>query len=216
MSIDLTAASSHRLVLGDLPASPAKPTSFAAWCKPNNNSTNQALICVGQNNATSARNNIYLRLRSDGLAGISQFHSETISNLTGAAYSSGSWQFFGCAMPTSGSAKVVKDTTITSGALTTSTPGGMNDLCIGAQFYLSSGFTDHLNGAVAEAAVWDVVLTDEEFAALARGMSPRLIRTSSLQFYAPLIRAWQDIASGAALTPNGSPAVSDHPRIYYS
>ena len=54
------------------------------------------------------------------------------------------------------------------------------------------------NGLVAEAAAWNVALTDEEAAILAEGYSPLLVRPQSLVFYCPLIRDDdEDLVGGA-------------------
>jgi len=74
-----------------------------------------------------------------------------------------------------------------------------------------------LDGDVAEAALWDTDLTDDEIAALAQGFSPSMVRPDQLLAYAPLIRDedrdLQDRAGG--FTPTSSPTVADHPRIIY-
>lgn len=57
-----------------------------------------------------------------------------------------------------------------------------------------------VNGAVAEAASWNVVLTDEERRALSLGFCPLLIRPSALIFYASL-----DGQRSPALAIEGAP-----------
>lgn len=67
---------------------------------------------------------------------------------------------------------------------------------------------------VAEAAIWNVVLTDAEIASLDKGFKPYRVRPQSLVFYAPLVRVVQDVRNGITLTPTNSPTVADHPRVY--
>jgi len=70
------------------------------------------------------------------------------------------------------------------------------------------------DGDIAEVGVWNVALTSAEIGMLAQGYSPLLIRPESLVFYTPLIRDNdEDLVGGLSLTANGSPTVSDHPRI---
>lgn len=73
------------------------------------------------------------------------------------------------------------------------------------------------NGIIAEAAIWNVNLTDAEVAALARGVSPLRIRPGNLVFYAPL---WGTSSPERDYTRNqnhltltGSPAADIHAPI---
>lgn len=70
------------------------------------------------------------------------------------------------------------------------------------------------NSRIACAAMWSVVLTDDEITSLSKGFSPRRIRPQSLVFYAPLIRNLTDIKGALTLTNNNSATVADHPRVY--
>lgn len=67
----------------------------------------------------------------------------------------------------------------------------------------------------AEYAFWDAALTDEEAVILASGVSPLLVRPTSLVFYAPLIRSTNDLCRGAPTTSSGTSTVYDHPRVLY-
>lgn len=77
------------------------------------------------------------------------------------------------------------------------------------------------NVSVAEAAVWNAVLSAQDFLALEAGCSPLLVRPDALVFYAPLFGEGGDasneidIIGGLTLTQTGSPVVVDHPRIIY-
>lgn len=75
-----------------------------------------------------------------------------------------------------------------------------------------------LNGRVAEAAIWSVVLDASEIASLAAGICPLLVRPSALAGYWPLM-GWTgpepDPWRSSALTVNGTMAQADHGRILY-
>jgi hypothetical protein len=75
--------------------------------------------------------------------------------------------------------------------------------------------TELFSGLIAEAAIWNVALTDAEVAQLGKGYSPLLVRPDGLVFYAPLVRNVQDVIGGLTLTATGSPTVVAHPRIIY-
>lgn len=69
-------------------------------------------------------------------------------------------------------------------------------------------------GRIAEVGIWKAALTADEVLALARGMSPELVRPQSLVFYAPLLRDLNDRVSNLTLTNVNGALVSDHPRIF--
>lgn len=87
------------------------------------------------------------------------------------------------------------------------------NIVIGAHFALSAG-SSYLSGQVANCAIWDVALTDDEFTSLFRGFSPRRIRPQALKFYAPLVRNHTEMCGGGNVTQAGSPTASAHPRTY--
>jgi hypothetical protein len=66
---------------------------------------------------------------------------------------------------------------------------------------------------LAEVGLWNVALTDGEVAALAKAMSPRMIRPQSLVLYLPLIRDVFDY-KGRVFVTTGT-TVAPHPRVYY-
>lgn len=68
---------------------------------------------------------------------------------------------------------------------------------------------------IAEAAFWNVALTDGEVAAHAAGFSPLLIRPSALVLYRDLIRGINRPFIGPAMTLTGADTVVEHPRIIY-
>jgi hypothetical protein len=78
----------------------------------------------------------------------------------------------------------------------------------------------YFDGRVAEPAIWNVVLTQDELGMLAAGFSPLMVRPQNLVFYAPLFgRAGaagnEDAWVGSKLTQVSSPGLADHPRIIY-
>jgi hypothetical protein len=103
---------------------------------------------------------------------------------------------------------VFADTTKSTQNTTSLTYPTINRLSIGAIG------ANAWNGLLAEIAVWDVALTDDEITSLARGFKPSRIRPQNLQFYAPIVRGLQDVRGGRAITNNGSVPVADHPRVY--
>lgn len=73
------------------------------------------------------------------------------------------------------------------------------------------------DGLIAEAGVWNAVLTTAELAMLAKGASPLLVRPSALIAYYPLIGAnspENNLKATGAMTLTGSPTKAAHPRIF--
>ena len=68
------------------------------------------------------------------------------------------------------------------------------------------------DGSLAEMAWWDVILTDEEFFALQKGISPDQIRPESLLNYFPLIRSGAINKTAAPGAVTGT-AAQPHPAI---
>lgn len=95
---------------------------------------------------------------------------------------------------------------------TSSTPTGVNAIVIGARYASTLGA--YFSGSLAEIGVWSTNLSSAEITSLAKGMSPRFIRPQSLIAYFPLVREKIEIRSGLTITTGGSPAASNHPRVY--
>jgi hypothetical protein len=72
----------------------------------------------------------------------------------------------------------------------------------------------YYTGLIAEVGIWDVALTPEEIASLAKGMTCDKVRPQSLVFYAPLVRDLQDVRGGLTITNNNTATVANHPRVY--
>lgn len=76
----------------------------------------------------------------------------------------------------------------------------------------TNSYSQPVTGRLAECAIWNVALTDDEVYSLGRGYRASLIRPSALILYAPLIRDVIDFARGVTLTAVGTPTVIEHPR----
>lgn len=89
-------------------------------------------------------------------------------------------------------------------------PASLAELNIGSLRHVA-GLGSWFDGDIAEVGIWNAALSDEEVAALGRGVIPPLIRPQSLVFYLPLVRDVLEVR-GAAFTAAGT-IVTDHPRI---
>lgn len=66
------------------------------------------------------------------------------------------------------------------------------------------------DGSLAELSVWNVILTDDEWAAVGKGVSSMSVRPMSLIEYVPDDRSYW----AGAVTITGT-AIQPHPRVYY-
>lgn len=98
----------------------------------------------------------------------------------------------------------------------TQTPSGVAKCAIGS--FRGGTSTVHLmSGMVAEVAIWNVALTDDEVSILAKGLCPLFMRPASLVSYWPLWGSYSpeiDRVGDFPLTVSGA-TKGDHPRIFY-
>jgi hypothetical protein len=140
--------------------------------------------------------------------------SGTSSAVSTSGYSANTWHH-ACAVFGSGSDRRAfidggsKGTDSTSRA-----PTGLDRAAIGA--LARSLPTFHMSGHIAEAAIWNVALSDAEVALLARSYCPLFIRPEYLKAYWPLIREPDlDKVGRYNMTVYNSPGVMPHPPIIY-
>lgn len=98
---------------------------------------------------------------------------------------------------------------------TVQTPSGLTQIEVG-HTTVSGG--SYANGNIAECAIWNIVLTDNDVADLANGIPAWMIRPDALVFYAPLLHGYSpeiELIGANNLTLTNSPTVVAHPAIFY-
>jgi hypothetical protein len=90
-------------------------------------------------------------------------------------------------------------------------PGTLAKTSIGA-FDAGGTLSSNVDHEVADVAMWSGLLSSDDRAALAAGVSPAFIRPDILEVYVPLIRGGQDKWGGAFTVNNAT--VVDHPRVF--
>ncbi|MFO1185831.1 MAG: LamG-like jellyroll fold domain-containing protein [Bauldia sp.] len=99
---------------------------------------------------------------------------------------------------------------------TSNTPAGINRTSVGVSDASSALSPIGGAGLVALPAIWNVALTDGEVMALARGVSPLLIRPQALRFFSPGIVSRSLLVDRSAqrnnLTMQGSLRMTPEPR----
>jgi hypothetical protein len=69
------------------------------------------------------------------------------------------------------------------------------------------------DGMIAEFAIWNILLDDDEFFALGKGFRPTLIRPASLIYYDPMVRDNVSLKGGAPTITGALP--QPHPPVLY-
>ena len=216
MARAFTAATPHYLSVAAVPVS-SLPISMACWFNSTTTAANQTLMGLAVSGTQTdwslrARGNV----AGDPVTARSQVASSSVNADTSAGYTANVWHH-ACAVFASTTSRAAYLNGGSKGTETSSSsPSGVNRTAIGIDaFDLASAATD---GRIAEAAMWNVALTDADVLSLAAGASPLLVRPEGLVAYWPLIgRTSPEIglkSSANNLTVTGAVA-GDHVRIYY-
>jgi hypothetical protein len=220
MALNFAAASTEYADRADLLGLTAVPFTFAVWFKPNGFAADHGLMSLGD----TAVDNEFFRLRVDGTA--VRFDAAGGGGVATASSSAAAtdavWNHC-AAVATTTTSRAAFLNGANKGTNTDSRdPFGstLTTFSIGRSAQATPQYT---NGDLAEAAVWNVALTDDEVAALGKGVCPLLIRPTSLVAYWPLLKGSINISTTTLdrwknrydLTEGNTPTVSDHPRIYY-
>lgn len=196
------------------------PFTASVWFFIDNTTANGALFSLG-NNATNNQR-MYSDCRgseagppADPVLVQHLDNALTAGNArTTAGYSATTWHHFAGVWTSSTSRTVYLDagnsaTDTTSVSTTTVNVTGLGVL----ERQTPSNF---FPGDLAEFGLWSVVLSTDEIAALAKGVSPQMIRPQSLVSYSPLIGKTspeQNLISQTGWTVTGATA-APHCRIY--
>jgi hypothetical protein len=185
------------------------PCTLACWFNSTSLTANQNLVAI-----TNAGGSTYLGIAASGTrAGdpvIAYVGTPLALASSSLGYSANVWQH-ACGVFSSSTLRAAFLNGGNKGTDTnSSTPASLAFSSIGT--YNASG-ADATLGAVAEVGIWNVALTDDEVASLAKGFSPDQIRPQSLIAYLPLVRTTQDIKGNAWATA-GTLTVADHSRVY--
>lgn len=207
MARSFTAASSQSAVQASAVVT-ATPVTLACWFN-GAGSGSRSMLAV--DDGATGSHWFLLRLLTDG--NISAVASAASSDTTGGS-SNGAWNH-GAAVFTSTTSRTAYLNGVAATTNTTSsTPTGLTQTQIGK---LATA-TQFMDGLVAEAAIWNIALVAGEIVALSKGVSPLMIRPTSLVSYWPLYGnesperdRWK---TRADLTLNNAPTKADHCRVY--
>lgn len=189
------------------------PLTLAAWIRPSTSNTTQDILTI--TDGAGAANGWLLRQTSSAtIQALSDAGGTFDSSTTTGTVTNGTWSHAAAVFASATSRKAYLDGTVATENTTNISPGSLSDTRVGAAF----GPQNFYDGDIAEAAIWNVALDAAEIAALAKGISPFLIRPASLIAYWPLfgnnspeIDRWKNKSD---LTVTGA-TKGAHPRQYY-
>ncbi len=212
MAYLFTSASSQYFIGGSAPMT-AEPLTLALWFRPTSLVDGQCLMTLGSS-AGSARYQISANASTNAVLVIktSDGGSSGISTNV-ATFSVGQWMHI-AAVFTSVTSRVGYINgavgTANTTSITTATP---DRTVVGAR--LNTGFSQYTNGDIAEVGIWNVALSADEIAGLAKGYKASDTRPQSLRFDFRMIRDLQDFSGALAMTNTNAATVSAHPRIIF-
>ena len=191
----------------------AVPLTMACWFRGNSTLTG-ALMSLSTNGGVAR----YSLVAAGTIAGDPIQAGSTNSGGTGAngvtstGFSSGVWNH-ACGVYASTTSRSAYLNGGGKGTDTTSITASADRTLLGARISTTVGA--FFTGDLAETAIWNVALSDQEVAGLAKGFSPSLIRPQSLIFYAPLIRDCVDYQRGLTLTNTAGGTVAQQNVAIY-
>ena len=185
------------------------PFTMACWVKSSVTNQSKTIMYLG-NSATTSR--FELNIASNIFSLAAGAGGPTTSANSSISVGNEIWYHVAgvCISPTSRFIFVNGATKVQN--TTSRTPLGINNITLGAQI-LSSTRGAFFGGTIAEAAIWNEALTDDQILSLQKGFSPYFIQPTNLKFYNRCIRTSQDLYGGLNLT-SANLSVVDHPRIY--
>lgn len=191
----------------------ALPLTLAGWAKPIDLSVGRSLIAVVDSTtndgswsiaATSTLNVIALSLDAT---------TSAFASSTGSPPSTGAWSHWAGTFASNTSRAAFLNGANKGTDATANAPVAPNVISVGALARLTPA--NFMSGAVAEAAIWNVILTDLEILLLASGVCPLLIRRSALVWYSPLLgdSPEPDYSGGRRSATLTGTTVAAHPGV---
>jgi hypothetical protein len=189
----------------------AVPLTMAAWAFSNQASGNEAVIAVYDTGGQPDKFGLYFGGAQSGDPILALVYGSGWSWAESAGgYSTGTWHHLAATFTSSTSRAAFLDGGNKGTDTGNQTPAGIDTTAVGRDEY-----GRYHTGGVAEAAVWNAALSEEEIAILGEGFCPLFVRPQNLVAYWSLLRTDNDVVGGYNLTPYNSPTWVDHPRIIY-
>lgn len=207
MAYDFVAASTQYLSTATTPIT-GTPVTLACWFYKDLSLNTRLVDLVDTTNGSSFQ----IRANTTNAIGARAGASATNQSNVGTQVLN-QWRHAAGVFTSSTSRTAYVDGTAGTTDTTSVTPSDADFIMIGAGNSTASPLTPH-DGRIADVGIWDVALTADEIAALAKGVSCSAIRPQNLRFHAPLIRDLIDVRGGRTITNTNTATVIQHPRLY--
>lgn len=213
MAYDFTGVNTKYLS-GASPLS-AGPFSISCWGRQDVSvSTKNTLAFLGVSSTDDNYYSLYTDNTNPPKVGVIMRAGSFSGNLTVLEAPLGQWNHYGVGIPSSPATGKVWCNGVSAALSNGVSPAGIDVLGVGC--VVGNTKQQPWDGGGAEVAVWNVVLTDEEWALLAKRISPPMIRPGNLVHYRSLIRTLNHpFAPGGTLVNTGSVGVRAHPPMVY-
>ena len=212
-------ASSHRLTRLESLIT-VHPYSVSVWFNSDDDTTQQTVF--SETNVTTAATRIYIRgdiagnpIRFDQEGGTGN-HALDSQTGGGVGYTTNTWHNVVISAASTTSCIMYLDGVSVSTDTDSSTIPVNTQMDVGRDAGASIP-SAYFSGKIAEFATWTVALSAAEAASLSKGVSPRLVRPTSLQAYWNLLgndSPEVDYLHGFGLTVSGATKATDHPRVF--
>lgn len=213
MALSFTRASSEYIQASQaLSAGSAYPFTIAAWFKTTNLTDPLTIACISLIGSTR-RHALTIGFDTpERVQFMSDLASSPVTATSGPAVTSGNWHHAaGWVRQNSLRSAYLDGGNNNTNSNSKTWTNGVDRITIGAEDN-NGTLGNYFDGQMADIGIWDVELTDDEIAILAKGYSSLFIRPQSLAHYRPLIRDSIAFRGSPTSASNGT-SVADHPRI---
>lgn len=210
MAIDFDSSLSQRYEINNAVVT-AFPMTMACWFNADSFTANRTFLGLGS--SATANQFSVIGASSSGVYASTEVGGVVATATTATAPSTGTWHhaagvFTDVSNRSSfidGGSKATNTTTLASFGT------AINRTLIAAR-RRNGVYAFHMDGRIAECAIWDTDLNDDEIYSLSRGVRPSLVRPGNLVLYIPLVRDVYDIMATRTINVNSTPTVADHTR----
>ena len=185
--------------------------TFGAWVKTTSTGSNRTIISVSSSSSTNpilrlllSGNKPYFQIRADD--------SIIVTALAANPISTNTWTHVSCTATSSETEVFKNGVSVGTAGEGYVDPITVDQTELGVLLRTGPG-VELFDGDMAEAAIWNVALTDEEMLELAAGYTPSMVRPSALVMYNPLNGHNNDVTGTCNFTVSGTTPAAHPPML---